>query len=72
MCEMKKVSLPRRNIMMLHSQRDPANCYCLTKDDLSAGGVIYILHLSHFIPSFAFSMTLIQYDFSIPVYRKGH
>lgn len=58
----------KEDIMILHSPLDPANCYRLTKDDLSARGVIYILHASHFVPSFSFSLTL----FSTTSCRKGH
>lgn len=54
------IGAKKEDIMILHSQLDPANCYRLTKDDLSAPGLIYILHASHFIPSFSFSTTFIQ------------
>lgn len=42
MCVEKDMHAKKEDITIIHSQLDPANCNSLSKDDLSARGVIYI------------------------------
>ena len=48
-CVEEGIHAKREGIMIIHSQLDPANCNSLAKDDLSAGGIRYILRGSDFI-----------------------
>lgn len=51
-CVDEGVCAKNEDIMILHSQLDPADCDGLAKDDLLAAGVIYILQRPRFILSF--------------------
>lgn len=48
-CVEESINAKKWEIMIIHSRTDPANCNGLSKDDLSARGVIYILQESPFI-----------------------